>query len=74
MNMRGRSSAMTLALAASMLGAGMMVEGIGNAYREVKQRDADAKDAERIEAAKAKRERKAAKRLAARSGSEADHG
>jgi len=54
-------------MAAALMGAGM-VAGIGNAHREVLQREADGRDRERIDAAKAKRERKAAKRLAETAG------
>ena len=42
--------------------------GIGNAHREVLQREADGRDRERIDAAKAKRARKAAKRVAEMAG------
>jgi hypothetical protein len=52
-------------LAATSLISASMGTGISDAYREVQRRDADEKDRERIEAAKAKRARKAAKRLAA---------
>lgn len=67
MNMRRFGTAGMLLAATSLLTAGM-VAGVDDAYREVQRRDADDRDRERIEAAKAKRARKAAKRAAQQAG------